>query len=91
MGDIVKIGIKVGLAATLLAGIAGVLLLVSIPSVDFTPLSTYIGHVYAFAIHWCPVISNLWTTALAMIGVNVALLAFRGAMVVVKLAWRVFE
>lgn len=91
MGDIVKIGIKLGLAATLLAAIAGVLLLVTIPSIDFTPLSTYIGSVYAFAIHWCPVIESLWTTALAMIGVNLALLAFRGAMVVVKLAWRVFE
>lgn len=91
MGDLIKVGIKLGLAAALLAAIAGVLLLVQIPTVDFTPLSTYIGHIYAFAVHWCPVIGTLWTTATVMIGVNVALLAFRGAMVVTKLAWRVFE
>lgn len=91
MGDIIKIGIKVGLATALLAAIAAVLLLVTIPYVDFTPLSSYIGSVHAFAVHWCPVIGPLWTTAISMIGVNVALLLFRGAMVVVKLAWRVFE
>ena len=91
MGEVLKIGGKFGLATALLAAIAGVLLLISIPSVDFTPLSYYIGSVYAFAIHWCPVIQSLWTTALAMIGVNLALLTFRGAMVAVKLVWRVFE
>ena len=91
MGDIIKVSIKLGLAATLLAAIAAVLLLVTIPNVDFTPLSTYIGSVYAFAVHWCPVIASLWTTALTMIGVNLALLAFRAAMVIVKLIWRVFE
>lgn len=91
MGDLVKVGIKLGLAATLLAAIAAVLLLVTIPSVDFSSITTYINSVYAFAVHWCPVMANLWTTATTMIGVNLALLAFRGAMVVVKLAWRVFE
>lgn len=91
MGDLVKVGIKLGLAASLLAAIAGVLLLVTIPNVDFTPLSRYVGSVYAFAVHWCPVIASLWTTACTIIGVNLALLTFRGAMVAVKLAWRVFE
>lgn len=91
MGDVIKIGIKVGLAAGLLTAILAVLALVSIPYVDFSPLPYYIGSVYAFAVHWCPVIGTLWNTALVMIGVNLALLTFRGAMVVVKLAWRVFE
>lgn len=91
MSDLIKIGIKTALIGGVIVTLAVVLLLIQLPVVDFTPLSTYIGSVYAFAVHWCPIIERLWTTATFIIGVNIALLTFRAGLFLFKTIWAIFE
>lgn len=91
MLDVIKISMKVAAISAAVAALAVVLLLIRLPAVDFSVLSTYIGHVYAFAVHWCPIIANLWNLALTVIGINLALLTFRAGLFLFKIIMSVFE
>lgn len=88
-------GAKMAIKAALLVGVLGafatVLLVIQIPSVDFSPLSIYIGHVYAFAVHWCPIISQLWTVSIIILGANLALLIFRAGLFLFRTIMTIVE
>lgn len=91
MGEMIKITVKTAAIGAAIAALAVVLLGIQLPQVDFSTLSVYVARVYAFAIHWCPIIASFWNTALVIIGVNLALLTFRAGLFVFKTIMAIFE
>ena len=91
MGELVKIGIKVGIVTLAIAAFAVFVLTLQLPSVDSTILFDYIDSVYTFAVHWCPVIHLLYTLSVYVIGVNISVLVLRIALLIPKTAMAIFE
>ena len=89
--NLIKVGIKLAIVTAVLGSVVLVVSMIQIPNVDFSSVSYYIGSVYAFAVHWCPVIDILWATALGVIGVNIAILGVRAALFVARAIMVVFE
>lgn len=91
MLDVVKISIKAAAIGGAILALVAVLALIQIPSVDLTLLTTRINNVYSIAVHWCPVIAQLYGLAITIIGINLGLLGFRAGMFAFKAIMTIFE
>lgn len=82
--DYVKMGAKIALIAVVTAAIILIFATVQIPSLDFTQFSTGISTALAIIYHWVPAASIIFPLAVAMLGIQLAILLFEyGA-----IAWR---
>ena len=91
MADWAKIAIKTGLIAVVMVALFAVFTSVQIPTIDFTTIFSSAGTAMAIITYWFPVFPTIWTTTLALIGMLLALWAFRFAMVSVRWLFKVNE
>lgn len=82
--DYVKMAAKIALIAIITAGIIVLLNTVTIPTVNFTAISTYLNIAYSFALNWCPVMNILWPICLSLITLEIGIMTFE----IGAIAWR---
>lgn len=82
--DYVKMGAKLALIAVITTAIIVLLNTVTIPTVSFTAITTYLNIAYSFAVNWCPVMTTIWPICLALINLEIAIMSFE----VGAIAWR---
>ena len=82
--DYVKMGAKLALIAVITAAIILLFSTVQIPNLNFSTLSTGLSTALAVMYHWVPAAQVIVPLAIAMLGVQLAILLFEyGA-----IAWR---
>lgn len=91
MADWAKIALKTALIAGIMTALWGVFNLIQIPTIDFTVLTANSTFAYAFLTYWCPAFPVVWGVILTMLGVLLALWAFRFATVSVRWLFKVNE
>lgn len=91
MADWVKIALKTGLVAVIMVALWAVFSTVQIPTIDFTTIFSSASTAMAIITYWIPVFPIIWNTTLALLGLLLALWAFRFAMVAVRWLFKVNE
>lgn len=91
MADWAKIALKTGLIAVVMVALWAVFSTVQIPTIDFTTIFSSAGTAFAIITYWIPVFPIIWNTTLALLGMLLALWAFRFAMVAVRWLFKVNE
>lgn len=89
--DYVKMGAKLALIAVITAAIVALFVNVRIPTLDFSLLSTGLGTALAVIYHWVPAAQVIVPIAIAMLGVQLAILLFEYAMIAVRWVMKVNE
>lgn len=82
--DYIKMAAKIALIAVITAGIIVLLNTVTIPTINFAAILTYLNVAYSFALNWCPVMTILWPICLSLITLEIAIMTFE----VGAIAWR---
>lgn len=91
MADWAKIALKTGLIAVVMAAIWAVFNVVQIPTIDYSTVFASAGTAFAIITYWVPVFPVVWNTTLILVGMLIALWAFRFAMVAIRWLFKVNE
>lgn len=91
MTDALKIAVKTGLIVVITAAILVIFATLQIPSLDFTLLSSGISTALAIFYHWVPAASVVFPIAVAMLGIQLAILLFEFAMIATRWIMKVNE
>lgn len=91
MADWIKIGIKAGIIITATAIIVAVFANIQIPSIDTTVFSQAIGTGKAFINYWTPVGSTFLLFFIGLLGLKLALLAAKIALIAIRWILKVNE
>lgn len=89
--DYVKMAAKVALIAVITAAIIAIFANVQIPALDFTLFSQGLNKAMAIMYHWVPASQVILPLAIAMLGVQLAILLFHYAMIAVRWVMKVNE
>lgn len=89
--DYVKMGAKLALIAVITAAVILIFANVQIPNLDFTLLSQGLGTALAIIYHWVPAAQVIFPLAVAMLGIQLAILLFEYAMIAVRWVMKVNE
>lgn len=91
MADWAKIALKAGLVAVVMVALWAVFTMVEIPELDFSVIFGGVSTAFAIISYWCPAFPTVWVTALAMVGMLIALWTFRFAMIAIRWLFKVNE
>lgn len=91
MADWAKIALKTGLIAVVMVALWAVFANVQIPTIDFSVMFSSAGTAMAIFSYWCPAFPVVWNFTLILLGVLLALWAFRFAMIAVRWLFKVNE
>lgn len=89
--DYVKIAAKVALIVVITTAVVALFTLVQIPSFNIAYITAYLGIAFTFATHWCPMFPILFPIALALIGLEIALMTFKVSAVAWKWIFKINE
>lgn len=89
--DYIKMAAKVALIAVITAAIIAIFANVQIPSLNFTLLNQGLGTALAVIYHWVPAAQVIFPIAVAMLGIQLAILLFEYAMIAVRWVMKVNE
>lgn len=91
MVEAMKIATKTALIAAIMAGIIAIMVLVKIPTLDFSLITQGLSTALAIGYHWCPGLSVVFPVAISMMGVYFAILGFHFATIAVRWIFKVNE
>lgn len=91
MGDAIKIAVKTGLIAVIMAGVIALFANIQIPSLNYTQFSQAISTGLAVMFHWVPIMSVLWPIVLFLLAFHLGYYTFRIAMIAIKWVMKVNE
>lgn len=91
MADWAKIALKTGLITVVMVALWAVFTQVQLPSIDFSVVFGGFGKVLAIINYWCPAFAVIWPFTLVLLGIFVALWAFRFSMVAIRWLFKVNE
>ena len=89
--DYIKMGAKLALIAVITAAIILIFSTVQIPNLDFTLMNQGLGTALAVIYHWVPAAQVIFPIAVAMLGIQLAILLFEYAMIAVRWVMKVNE
>lgn len=89
MVEVAKIALKTGLIAVVMVALWAVFTQVQIPALDFSLIFGGVSTAFAILSYWCPAFPVVWVTALAMVGMLIALWTFRFATIAVRWLFKV--
>lgn len=91
MGDFVKIAVRTALVGIVIGAILVIFGTITIPSPDFTGLTTAVGFVRALGNHWIPGFNVLYPLALGMFGIAISIFVVRITLVATRFLMKVNE
>lgn len=87
----IKYAIRIGLIVVITTAILAVFVGVQVPAIDFTPISSALGTLFAILYHYVPVMSIIIPFIGVLLGVRLALLGWKFASIAIKWIWKVNE
>lgn len=87
----IKYAIRIGLIVVITGLILAIFVGVQVPAIDFTPVSSALGSLFAVLYHYIPVMRFIIPFIGVLLGVRLALLAWKFASIAIKWIWKVNE
>lgn len=87
----IKYAIRIGLIVVITGAILALFIGVQIPTVDFTPITSSLGTLFAVLYHYIPAMQIVIPFMSVLLGVRLALLGWKVASIAIKWIWKVNE
>ena len=87
----IKYAIRIGLIVVITGLILAIFAGVQVPVIDFTPISTALGSLFAILYHYIPVMRVIIPFIGTLLGIRLALLVWKFASIAIKWIWKVNE